>query len=265
MSSALKKTLYFAIPAETELNKSLSKNLILENISLEPLNSINVKPNTELNNKLFNIVNIKLTTDEEETLEYDFEELDEILQERGNSYIQEFTKKIKGSISLSNTETEFLMDKFETDRESRLTKDLNEEQKIVRAGLMNFKKSKNLQGMEATFLVNIFDDIISLKLIDEDTPLGSQRKSLNQIFKDKNFLIELAIDMIEELQVKIVNHRNIPFETELTADEKLAIDIKGIWPDWKDIGIEKKKKEEEQQAILEASKKPRGRPHKNAF
>ena len=62
MSSALKKKLYFAIPAETELNKSLSKNLILENISLEPLNSINVKPNTELKNKLFNITKIKLTT-----------------------------------------------------------------------------------------------------------------------------------------------------------------------------------------------------------
>ena len=126
------------------------------------------------------------------------------------------------------------------------------------------KKSKNITGTEASYLVNLFDDIISLKLIDEDTLLGSQKKSLKTVFHNNRVLIDLLINEIEELQVKVVNTRDLPM-TELTEEEKLAMNIKGVWPNWKDISVEKKLKETEEQALIEANKRPRGRPPKSAF
>lgn len=256
MSAVLKKTLYFAVPAETELNKTLTKNVVLENVSLAPVGG---------EKGAFNIVNIKLTTDEEEVLAYDFEELEEIMQEKGASYVEEFLKKFSGSYALNNNEVEILTDKFEFDREEKLTAHLNPEQKLVRAALVNFKKTKNLKGAEASFVTNIFDDIVSLKIIDEDTPIGNQKKTINDLFKDRTYLVGLLIHEIEQLQHEVVKYRNNGIMTELTAEEKLALDVKAVWPDWQHMRVEQQKREEEEQALIDAQKKPRGRPRKNVF
>lgn len=257
MSAVLKKTLYFAVPSTVELNKTLSKNLVLENVLLD-----SIEKQTENH---YNVVNIKLTTDEDETLTYEFDELEEILQEKGNEYVVEFLKKFPGSYALSNKEVEQLTDKFDADREAKLTAHLNDEQKMVRSALVAFKKDKNLSGSEASFVVNIFDDIISLRLIEEDTLIGGQKKSINDIFKDKHYLTNLLITEIEELQVKVVRGRNNGVEAQLTEEEKLAINIKGVWPDWKGIRLEKQNKEQEAQALIDSQKRPRGRPRKNVF
>ena len=257
MSAGMKKTLYFAVESGQEINKNLTKNLILEDIALDAIN-IN-------NGKTYNILNIKLLPDDEDVLELEFEQLEELLGEQVKSYIEEFKKKYPFSLVIEERDIKKLEEKFENDREERLTAHLSEEQKMVRARLIAFKRKLNLSGSEASFVSNIFEDIISLKIIDEDTPLGNQKKSINTFFKDRRYLVDLLMHEVEVLQRKVVEFREGEEIKQFDGDMMRSLDFRGIWPDWQKLASDQKEAEKVALETAAAQKRGRGRPKKNQF
>lgn len=255
MSSGLKKTLFFAVDNQLEISKNLAKSVVLENISLEP---IKIK-----SDKAYNVVNVKLLPDEEGVLELEFDQLEEMLSAQAKEYQKMFLKKYPNTIVLQEKDYNILNDKQENDREEKLTSHLNPEQKLVRGALVKFKKEFHLTGTEASFVSNIFDDIVSLKPIDETTVLGTQKKTIASVFPDKNYMVELVIDAIERLQIQVAAHRmGDKFDQ---VDTQGLETVKGVWPNVKKIMKDKKVEEAAAAAREAAARRSRGRPRKNVF
>ncbi len=257
MTTGLKKTLYFAIDQAQELNKSLAKSVVLENVSLQPIKIDN--------NKTYNVVNVKLLPNEEGVLELEFDQLEELLMENAKEYTKDLLKKYSGAIVLEEKDVTVLNEKFESDREERLTAHLGGEQKMVRADLMAFRKRINLKGTEASYVSGIFEDIIALKSIDEETPLGNQKKSLKSVFQDRTYLTELVLHEVEALQRKVVASRTQGELADIDADTLAAMEFKGIWPDWKQLATDEKEAKVKAEELAQSLKRGRGRPKKTQF
>lgn len=264
MSSSVKKTLYFAVPTLADIGR-IDKTVILEDIDLTSLNSSSDNTNSinQVTQEKYNVINIKVLPRDEGILEFDFEELEEILAEQSKEYQEKFIKRYPGSIILSGEQVHYLTERFELDREKRLTAHLSDEQKIVRSALYEFKKRVGLKDSEASFVTNIFDDILSLKLIDEDTIISKQRKSINQVFPDKRYMVDLIIQEIEDLQSKIVYIRSPDASPQVVEDFYSQLKIQ--WPDWQVMAEQKKEEQAAAEALAQSQKRGRGRPKKHVF
>lgn len=254
-----KKTIFFAIEVSQELSKTQEKNIILENCDI----SVSKKGNQNNN---YNIINIKVVPDDSAVLSMTFDELENLLDEQTNDMKEALLKKYPQAIELTAQEVEEISDDVENKREERLTINLNEEEKIARAGLVDFVKKQRIKGTEASYVKNIFKDIVSLKLITETDKIGNQKKSLIEIFPERRDIVELMIHKIEELQSVIANkiiQKDVNLLSEI--DKSFVFNGKSSWPTPESF---KRKREEIELAASIAeqeSKNPRGRPKKYKF
>lgn len=252
-----KKTLFFAIEDTLQLSKTLEKSLVVESA---PINMIF----EEQKDKLFNIVNVKIIPEDEAVLSLEIEELENFLDEQAQELTVAINKKYPKAISLTGEQVDKIVDKFEADREERLTVNLTEVEKIARKEMVAFVKKHNIKGVEASYVKNLFRDVSSLKLIEEDTPIGNQKKTLRSVFGDRIYLLDLSIHLIEETQAKIAAHINNKELNELEqVQEVFNYQYKATWP--KIAAKEKTKLELAAEEVAQEQKNARGRPKKYKF
>lgn len=260
MSNNYKKTLYFALPAEQELGKNMSKNIVLRDTDLDVLGNDS--------GKKFNIVNIKLTTTDEDgsDLDMSIDEIEILLEEKAETYKEQMARKNPNAVFLTSKQYAQVFEKFEADREERMTAHLNDDQKFMRAKLVELKKNKNIQGSDAVFLTNIYDDLIKNDYIEPDTKLGDRKKSLVDIFGKQQNMVNILVGELEDIKTEFL-HKKLGINTEELNAKKMEMfkSIKGIFPDVEKNRQEKEAKELERQEFINSQKRGRGRPKKYKF